>query len=155
MSQSWYPPSQICLPSAHMRPLHFHHYQAVYLSQTDSRHIWRDGLVHGGHLNETRQTHLFTETWKKRETSCLCLKSWTKCAEQGRMIVIVPEFELSVPFTAHPRQIHQSSFNVIYSHGMWRKQRRHKTVWAAEFTDLWQRVRERETPLFQLLNPDP
>lgn len=40
---------------------------------------------------------------------------------QGRMIFIVQWFELSVSFTARPRQIYQSSLNVIYSHGVERK----------------------------------
>lgn len=40
---------------------------------------------------------------------------------QGRMIFIVPQFELSVPFTVRPRQIYQSRLNVIYSHGVERK----------------------------------
>lgn len=90
-----------------------------------------EGWVNSCWWSEWEQTDRFIYRevgGKKRASEVLHVsKCLTKDMEQGRMIFIVPQsLSCECLLQPCPRQIYQSSFNVIYSHGVKRKWRRHK-----------------------------
>lgn len=107
----------------------FDHYQAVFPRSDIQRTYLKLGSTQVGDPNESRQTDLFTRKWKngrerkKREGGGLaCVQELDRRHRTRKNDPhCATEFELAVPFAARPRQIYQSSFNVIYSHGVERK----------------------------------
>lgn len=115
--------SQTCYPSLpglssqkthHTLPLQ----SIFYLPQIQWTHLQENtiGFFLAGHLNETRQTDLFTGKWEKATVrSCMCLQAGPNTQNKEEWSSL---WEFSVPFIAYPGQIYQSSFNVIYSHSV-------------------------------------